>query len=107
MGQIASRKSNVKAVAFIAVAAVVLWFLGHYPLFPATGAGWAAAFGSMAVFVLCGALLYPALTRIGDRTTWQRTWAAAGIVLACSLGVGVFVAEYVWRDFIAENFIRL
>jgi len=99
--------SNTKLVALLSGVAVLFWFGMHFPLVPATPQGWAAALGSLLIFVLCVILLVPALNWAEVRTTWQRMWRVLGAIAACSLGIGIFVAEYVWRDFITKNFTYL
>ncbi len=99
--------SDLKAILWLIFALVLFWFGYHLPLFPSTLYGWLAAFGSLVIFVIAGALLVPALSYAESKSNAQKAWKVLGAVLACTLGVGVFVAEYVWRDFISQNFTSI
>jgi len=85
----------------------LLWLGMHWPLFPKTPAGWAAAILSYAVVVVACLLIFPVLSWSEREGAFERLRIVLGAIVACSLGVGIFVAEWLWRDFIASNFQRM
>lgn len=89
--------------AAVAVAGQVFWFLALYPLVPSTPRGWAAATAAGLAVTLWAAACIAALQWIQARHRHAWAFKAIGLVIALSLGLGVFAAAFQARAFISAN----
>jgi hypothetical protein len=100
-------RKNLRSVPVLLVGLALelgLWVLALYPLTPTTSTGWCAVLlAGFVVFLWVWGCLEMLLWL--DRPRLYRAYyKALGYPVAVSLGVGVFAAAYIARDFIAHNF---
>ncbi len=83
---------------------IVLWFLALYPLLPTTLLGLCAA-------ILSGTAIFFWIWASVELLIWLDRphkhaviFKLVGYPIACSLGIGVFVAAYFAREFLSQNF---
>ena len=89
--------------AGIAVA-LVCWLLALYPLVPSTARGWSAAIVSGLLAIAWAGACSAALLWLQKRRRHGLLFKAIGVMLALSLGAGIFAAAFEARAFLSANF---
>lgn len=85
------------------VAELLLWFGWMYPLVPITTLGWMVAVVSGILVGLCAALCVSIILWLQRQKKFVWLCRIAGVVVAVSLGLGIFTAAYSARDFFGQN----
>jgi hypothetical protein len=81
----------------------VVWFLALYPLIPNTGHGWFAAVATGFAVTAWAAACSGLLLWFKKQQRYVLLFRALGLLVAVSLGVGIFAAAYEAREFISAN----
>ena len=81
-----------------------LWLALLYPLWPVSGLGWLAAIGSGLMVIAWAALCVLAIHWLNKQQRHVIFFKVVGVVVALSLGVGVFLGASTARDFMTKNF---
>ncbi len=93
-----------KWVAGGAVGVLVLWFSWLYPLVPVTTVGWVAAVGSGLIVGVWAVLCISAVLWLRRQSQFVWVCKLAGILIAVSLGAGIFATAYFLQVFLTQNF---
>jgi hypothetical protein len=95
------------SVLGVALGGLLLWFGLLYPLLPRTVTGWVVATVAGLAAASWAAVCVYILRRIEGRPGGGLIWKAVGVLVALSLGLGLFGLAVVAREFIAKNFSYL
>lgn len=92
----------------VAVCFILLWFLIWfamlYPLTPSSLVGWAIEFISGVIVYLIGWGSVSAISWLERRERFRTFFSAVSYVVASALGIGIFAAAYMGKEFLMQNF---
>ena len=96
---------RVVGVGLIGLCGVeVLWIAAIYPLLPTTASGWLVVLASGAAAAAWSVASVHAILWLQRRRSMRWLSNAAAAVVACSLGVGVFLLAAHLQEFVSGNF---
>lgn len=83
---------------------LALWLAWLYPLVPTTSLGWLAVIGSGLAVIAWSGLCTVTLLWLQRQQRNVLLFKSIGVVVALSLGAGIFGAAYAAKDFSSKNF---
>jgi len=83
---------------------LLFWFALQFPLIPTTAVGFAVNVAFAVLVMGYGVLAFRAIVWLSETGLGRKIKDALGFILAASVGVAIFLAAYVSRDFVSTNF---